>query len=551
MKPRDYQIDAVRAVFDYFESNTGNPILYVAGGGGKSVIIALLIETILKQFNNQRIIVSASSQDLVGQNYSKLASMMPNAHMGLYSAGLGKKQPWYNVVYGGIQSMYSKSHQLGYRDLLLIDECQDLSPESEGMYMTFIAELKKYNPYLKVIGFSATPWRTKGGSLLGQENAIFTDIIVEVSQKFLTEEGYLTPLIGKSSVIQANLAGVNITSNGEFNLKKAEAVIDNEKLMIEALEDLEKWAVNRKNFLFFTAGLEHAAHATEILKQKQYNPTLITGKTEKKTLRPKILNDFRNNKFEKKQSLVNNAVLTTGTDLPNVDCIVLWRATASSMLYVQILSRGTRPVYADGYDLNTKEGRLAAIANGPKPNCLVLDYAGNIERFGAIDLIQIPHSKKNKNDKGEPHIAPQKICPACREPNPIVSKYCHCGHEFEFNESLKHSNVASSSAVSSFEIKPERYEVTHVIYKTHISSKGNPCLRVQYYDTFGFICSKYIAFSSPKAKLLTSQWARTHGVNDDINDTNHAFSIRDKFKKPKAIYVKKSGKYMDITRYEF
>src|SRR3990167_6572657 len=133
---RNYQYDAVQSFFDYFDAgSTGNPIIYVAGGGGKSVIIALLIERVLKQFNNQRIIISAGSMDLVEQNYNKLANILPESNIGIYSAGLGKKQPWCATVYGGIQSMHSKVHQLGYRDLLFIDECQDLSPESEGMYM--------------------------------------------------------------------------------------------------------------------------------------------------------------------------------------------------------------------------------------------------------------------------------------------------------------------------------------------------------------------------------------------------------------------------------
>ena len=69
IKGRDYQYDAVQSFFDYYNNgNSGNPIIYVAGGGGKSIIIALLIERILAQFPDQRIIISASSQDLVSQN---------------------------------------------------------------------------------------------------------------------------------------------------------------------------------------------------------------------------------------------------------------------------------------------------------------------------------------------------------------------------------------------------------------------------------------------------------------------------------------------------
>lgn len=559
MQPREYQIGAVKAVFDYFEIKSGNPIIYVAGGGGKSFIIALLIQRIFELFNNQRIVISASSQDLVSQNYAKLAGLAPNVNMGIYSSGLGKKQPWASVVYGGIQSMYNKSHQLGCRDLLLIDECQDLSPKDEGMYMSFINDLKKINPFLKVIGFSATPWRMKGGSLIEQDNAIFTDIIYEVTQKFLTEEGYLTPLVGKSSIIQGDTSKLKAGSNNEFNMNKVESIFNNEDLMIRSLNDIDTWAKDRSNFLFFTSGIEHGLNATRILNERNYNATWIDGKTNKKTVRPQVLESFRLNGFSQRQSLVNNAVLTTGTDLPNVDCIVLWRSTASAGLYVQILSRGTRPVYAPGYDLSTREGRLAAIANGSKPNCLVLCFAGNVERFGAIDLIQIP-TGKNKKNNGQPKIAPQKICPKCREPQPIMTKQCACGYEFEFDESVKHSHTATMAAVSSFEIKPEKYTINNVIYKTHISKKGNPCLRVQYYDIFGFITSEYVAFSNSYAKEHVEKWYSQRKPDDkSVQDwfkllpkgTSQAFAMRNQFKKPKYIYAKKSGKYMEVTDYEF
>ena len=59
--------------------------------------------------------------------------------------------------------------------------------------------------------------------------------------------------------------------------------------------------------------------------------------------------------------------ITTGFDLPSLDCIVCLRPTQSSSLWVQIQGRGTR-------------------LSPDKRNCLVLDYVGNLQRLGGVDM---------------------------------------------------------------------------------------------------------------------------------------------------------------------
>src|SRR6185436_520486 len=66
-----------------------------------------------------------------------------------------------------------------------------------------------------------------------------------------------------------------------------------------------------------------------------------------------------------------------GVDIPAVSGVILLRRTLSLTLYLQIVGRGLRPVYANGYDLSTPEGRKAAQMEGPKPKAIILDHAGN------------------------------------------------------------------------------------------------------------------------------------------------------------------------------
>lgn len=529
---RDYQQEAVQSVFDYYISGKqGNPIIVAATGAGKSLIIGKLIQRIMTEYAGQRIIMCTHVKELIEQNYLKLVTFWPQAPVGIYSAGIGKKQPWCDIVCGGIQSMYKKAANLGKRSFIFIDECHLLTPEAEGMYMQLITELKKINPYLKVVGFTATDWRTKGGSLIDQKNAIFTDIIYEIGIRDLVNRGYLAPLISKSSLIQADFSNVKKIA-GEFNLKQAEEVIDREELTQRALDEIERLAADRKFFLFFCQGVKHSIHIKEALQKRGWQVDVVTGETPKDA-RAKILSGFKG--ATKRRALVNNAVLTTGTDLPNVDCIVLLRGTMSSVLYIQMLGRGMR------------------LFPGKK-NCLVLDYAGNIDRFGAVDLIKRPRGDHTKADKKENNIAPQKICDNCREPILIMYKECpSCGYIFPDNENIKHSHVATNAAIMTSEIKPERCDILDVIYKSHVGASGIPCLKVSYLDKWGVVANEYIMFShlgAPRNRAL--KWAEKMGIIGDYPEsTEQALSISDMFKKPTAIYIKKSGKNMEVVNYEF
>lgn len=511
------------------EGNTGNPIIVSATGSGKSVMIGRFIQRAMTEFTGQRFLMATHVKELIAQNYEKLITFWPDAPAGIYSAGLGKKQPWADVVCGGIQSMYKKADRFGHRDILLIDECHLLSPEDEGMYITFINSLKQINPRLKVVGFTATDWRTKGGSLVGSKGGIFTHVIFKKGIKELVDEGFLAPLISKSSLIQADLTGIKMTA-GEFNLKQAEAALDREELTKQAIDEVEKLTTDRKHFLFFCAGVDHSLHVRDELRARGWLADIITCNTPSQE-RAALLLQFKHSKV--KRALVNNAVLTTGTDLPNIDCIVLLRATMSSILYIQMLGRGMR-------------------LHHDKQNCLVLDYAGNIARFGAVDLIEAPYSNKNKNE-GKVSAPPQRICPNCREPVQISQLECKCGHIFIVGDRPGHENSASNQAIMSHEIKPATYSIDIVTYKSHIGKSGVPCLRVMYYDKFGLIASDFVFFShSGQPRYNAERWAKDRGVVGNLpKNTEEALAMSENFKQPISMTTIKSGQYQKILSYEF
>ena len=91
------------------------------------------------------------------------------------------------------------------------------------------------------------------------------------------------------------------------------------------------------------------------------------------------------------------------------------------------------------FDLSTPEGRQACIAQGPKVNCLVLDFAKNTERLGPINDPRKPKAKKKDAAPGD---APVKVCGNCLTYNNASARICsECGSEFQF--SIKMEQAAS------------------------------------------------------------------------------------------------------------
>lgn len=64
-------------------------------------------------------------------------------------------------------------------------------------------------------------------------------------------------------------------------------------------------------------------------------------------------------------------ILTEGTDIPRIDCILMARPTRSSVLFQQMFGRGMR-LYPG------------------KQDCTVIDFVDNFERAGRAGLVTFP-----------------------------------------------------------------------------------------------------------------------------------------------------------------
>lgn len=555
IKPRDYQLEARNSIFKYFAAHKeGNPVVVMPTGTGKSVVIADFLYCVFQWWPGQRFLVLTHVKELIEQNFEKLVSMWPQAPAGIYSAGLNKRELYNNITFAGIASIVKVMDQLGHVDMVLIDEAHMISPNEKTMYNKVFDFLKKVNPALRIVGLTATPFRLGHGHIC--EDHIFTDVCIDLSsmQAFnrFIDEGYLIPLVPKKTMYQLDTDGIGVRG-GEYILSDLQKAVDKNEVTYQALKEAMEYGADRQCWLIFCSGAEHSHHVADMLCSMGIECKAITDKTPSKE-RDKTLKDLKSGKL---RAVANNNVLTTGFDNPLIDMIIILRPTQSPGLWVQMLGRGTRPVYAPGHDLGTIEGRLAAIAESHKHNCLVLDFASNTKKLGPINDPVVPR-KKGKGG-GE---APVRLCDCCDTWNHASVRYCGgkskadptfdplkgCGYEFP--RDTKINCVASTNELIKTDVPVlEEFEVSQITFDVHRKDGKPDAMRVTYYCGLriftDYVCIAHEGWPGKRAR----DWWRERSSVSVPETAAQAIGLCDTLKVATHLRVWVNKKYPEIMNY--
>lgn len=525
MKARYYQDEAVFSFFDFFaRGNIGNPLIAMPTGTGKSLVMALLIIEICRRYKNQRILMATHVKELIEQNYKTLLRVWPSAPAGIYSAGLDRKDVGFPITYAGIGSIHKKPHVFQKIDILVIDEAHLLSPNGMTMYRTFIDQLKQYNPYLIVVGLTATPFRL-GQGMLTNEGGLFTDFCYDITgiEAFnrLIAEGYLCTLVPQKTNSELDIDGLHFVK-GEFSVVEMQERFNVDSITIQALEESIVRGYNRKHWLIFATGVEHCDRIAKLLNDKYNIPTRAVHSKLKNADRDENIRMFKSGEIK---CVVNNNCLTTGFDFPGIDMIIILRPTMSPGLWVQMLGRGTRP-------------------SPNKTNCLVLDFAANTKRLGPINDPVIPYQKKKSKEKRD---APVKICDNC-------GMYCHasvriCGNcGYEFPRSVKIMSEASNEElIKKQEIRIEIFKVDSITYDIH-SKRDKPDSLLVTYQCGLLYYKSWICFEHPEPSGHNARkwWRKALGGKNTPETTAQAILETDSLKHASHIRVRLDTQFPQV-----
>ncbi len=544
MQLRYYQQEAVNACYKYLRDQEGNPCIVLPTGAGKTPVMATICKDIAQY--GERVMVLAHVKELLEQTANTLAVMTDNVEIGVYSAGLKRRDLTQPVIVAGIQSVYKRAFEFGNAnekiDWVIVDECHLIPPKEGGMYRDLLKDLTTANPDLKVVGLTATPYRMSSGMVCGPDN-ILQEICYEVGVKELIVKGYLSPLISKSGMKRPDTSKLRKIA-GEFAADEVSKLMDTESLVFSACHEIVAKTVDRNSVLIFSPSIVHAEHVVEALSKLVDPETigLITGKTpagERRELlerfKGKIVDsDLFGEKKPVLKYLVNIGVLTTGFDATNIDCVVLFRITASPGLYYQMVGRGFR-------------------LDPSKKNCLILDYGNNIVRHGPVDSMVISENRFGGHGAGVGDVG-AKVCPECQLTLHIGYGVCpECGYEFANDVTYNHDGSASEESILSGVIEESVCDVRRVDYNQHIKKKapeGAPTtLRVEYRIGFNdfqseYICLEHTGFARTKAEAW---WKKRSDLpcQDNVPEALDV-AMYGKLAEPTAITIRsESGKKFD------
>ena len=340
MKLRPYQQEALDSMLQAESNGISKQLVVLPTGAGKTVLFAQL--PIMRK-NSLPMLVLAHRSELLIQAKDKIETINKDLSVGIEQAE--NKAGYSDVVIASVPTLGRESssrieqYPKDYFKTIVVDEAHHAAAPSYRRILDY------FKPDL-LLGVTATPQRSDSVRLID----VFQEIVYYKSIQDLIKEGWLSPLVGYRVKTSTDISDVEI-QNGEYKQDQLIEAIDNpsrNNSIVTAYNDL----ANAKKTVVFAAGVDHAENLAEAFRKNRSSVRVIIGTTPEEERR-QILSDFKSGAVT---VLVNVGVLTEGFDEPSIEAIILAKPTRSSLLYTQIVGRGTRLF----------EG---------KENCMIIDIA--------------------------------------------------------------------------------------------------------------------------------------------------------------------------------
>ena len=249
---------------------------------------------------------------------------------------------------GMVQTLTRRVDKLPTPDVILVDEAHHALAKS---YQNILNRF----PKAIVLLFTATPHRT-GRVQLDQ---IADDIIVGQSIHELTEKGFLAPFRYFQPPGDFDSKLLKRGSTGDFTNDSMQQAMST-KIFGHIVKQYKRIAPGMQAVVY-TYSIDSAIKIAAEFNSEGISAIEVDGTT------PKEKRDLAVRKFRDQEIkiLVNVNLFTEGVDLPDVDCVIMARPTASLALYLQFSMRC----------LNPRPGKTA----------IIIDHANNFKSFGYPD----------------------------------------------------------------------------------------------------------------------------------------------------------------------
>lgn len=375
IKLRKHQERCINDCIEWIKKSVEPAVVEATVSFGKSIVIADLARRV-RDLSKKKVLILCPNGTLVKQNSSKVREI--GEPCSVFSASAGEKSTRHDIVVGTPQTIVNSLSRFGERfSAILIDEGDSLT----GAIRSICEKIQKENPLVRIIGFTGTPWTTKNGyvyrvdldgTTLGETQSVdpfYLKCIHKTRTDEMMEDGYLTPMvIGEVMAEKYHTSTLKVNGAGRFNSSDLDKAYHGHGRVTSAIcADIVAQSRNKMGVMIFAATIPHVKEVYASMPP-ELTRMVYGGNPEN----AKNISDFKAGKVK---YIVNMDILTVGFDASHVDVIAILRKTESKRLYTQIAGRGVR-LHEDNWidEPITPELRKAAIANGMKPFCLLLDY---------------------------------------------------------------------------------------------------------------------------------------------------------------------------------
>ncbi|KAJ1719593.1 DEAD DEAH box helicase, partial [Coemansia erecta] len=363
---RPYQSECIEQTLAALARNVRRQAVSLPVGSGKTVVFANLLQRVPAPAPAMtKTLVLAHRTELIAQAAGQIQRAAPHLHVAIDQGRLRAPLATADVVVASVATLGRQgSRRLAAYEpqrfkCLIIDEAHHAAAP---VYQRILDHFTRANPALLVWGCSATLQRHDG---LGLHRA-FDELVYARGFVQMIRDGWLCRLRAVSVRTSESLRHVR-SRLGDFAADQLARAVNCPERNALVAQAYEKLAADRTCTLAFAVDVAHA-RALERLFAARLGPAqvgCVLGETPA-VERARVLAGLASGTV---RLVVSCGVLTEGTDIPSVDCVLLARPTRSAGLFQQMVGRGMR--------------RAAG-----KRDCLVVDFVDALD--GPLPQVTVP-----------------------------------------------------------------------------------------------------------------------------------------------------------------
>jgi superfamily II DNA or RNA helicase len=358
-------------------------VAQLATGGGKTVCFSAICDRYCAK-SSQDILILVHREELLAQA-TKAIRLQSQA----VTAGM-KSIPHARVYVAMVETAYKRLDKFANIGLVIVDEC----------HIGNFTKVIEHFTHSYIIGFTATPLAARKINPLRN---YFDEIVCGIDIPELIEQGFLCPELTYSAAQIVDRARLKMKA-GDFDQAQMAAAYKAPKYIETTINAYKQHSLGRKTIIF-NCNVEHSMAVNAAFQEAGFNSRHLDADSPD---RSEVLQWFANTP----DAILNNiGIATTGFDQPDIETVIVNKATASMPLWLQMCGRGARP-------------------HPVKLAFTIIDLGGNCITHGLWssprNWSNIFHNPKKPGEG----VAPVKECPDCGALMHTAVRLCDCGHAF-------------------------------------------------------------------------------------------------------------------------